>query len=155
MNVGSNYDILAVKPTTEKTFVESCTSILTDIITFDFSKKLDFKLHIPTLRTAINRGVYFEINVSTLLNDNDVVDKQRFVSNATDLTLFTKGKNIIISSGTVKDELFKSSNDLVTMGILLGLSRKKAYESVYINPINCIIKAHKRFALNSMIAKEN
>lgn len=41
-----------------------------DIITFDFSKRLDFRLKHATLTSGIQRGIFFEINVSPALKAN-------------------------------------------------------------------------------------
>ncbi|KAL7713947.1 Ribonuclease P protein subunit p30 [Entamoeba marina] len=148
--IGEAFDIVAVNPTTERTFVDCCASIQTDLITFNLHNQLQFRFHVPTLRTAINRGVFFEINLNPLINSKDGVNTQRFISNATDLVLFTKGKNIILSSGATSKETFKGPYDLVALGVVLGLTRQQAIQSVFVNPMKCITRGKRRFPLHSM-----
>lgn len=63
-----SYDIVAVQPTNEKIFHECCTTLDLDIITFDLSQKLDYKLKKTPLQAAITRGIYFELNISAALS---------------------------------------------------------------------------------------
>ena len=126
-----------------------------DLITFDLTTPFPFKLHIPTLRTAINRGVFFEIKLGCLFRLSDEKEKQQFVLNSTDLISFTKGKNIILSSGAEKGCEFKSVKDLITLGLMLGLSTSQAYNAVHVNPMKCITRSRRRFPVNSMISVLN
>ncbi|KAJ1533857.1 hypothetical protein HK096_004672, partial [Nowakowskiella sp. JEL0078] len=56
-----NYDIIALRPTSEKTFQAACSRADVDIISLDFSTRLPFYLRHQTLGLAIQRGVFFEI----------------------------------------------------------------------------------------------
>ena len=153
--IGNTFDIISVLPQSEKSFVDSCCSLQIDLITFDMTTSFPFKLHVPTLRTAINRGVFFEINLSCLFGEYNEKQKQNFVLNATDLISFTKGKNIILSSGAMKSNEFKGPNDLIAMGLMLGLSTSQAYNAVHVNPMKCITRSRRRFPVNSMISVLN
>ncbi|KAG6492394.1 hypothetical protein ZIOFF_047357 [Zingiber officinale] len=56
--------------------LEKARSWLTvDIIALDFSQKLPFRLKIPPIKLAIQRGLYFEITYSHLIVDSHVTRK--------------------------------------------------------------------------------
>ena len=63
-------DVLAVLPTSERSFTDACCTLEADLVTFALAEKLPFRLHVPTLRTALARGVFFEINVGPFLGDD-------------------------------------------------------------------------------------
>ncbi|EMD46324.1 ribonuclease P protein subunit p30, putative [Entamoeba histolytica HM-1:IMSS-B] len=153
-SIGSSFELVAIKPMSDKVFVDACTSFQIDLITFNYPEQLPFRFHVPTLRTAMNRGLFFEINLSPLLEESDQKQKQFCILNATDLITSTKGKNIILSSGATTNNGFKGTKDLIAMGIMLGLTTSQAYDAVYVNPMKCITRSRRRFPINSMISIE-
>ncbi|EDR28898.1 ribonuclease P protein subunit p30, putative [Entamoeba dispar SAW760] len=153
-SIGSSFELVAIKPMSDKVFVDACTSFQIDLITFNYSEQLSFRFHVPTLRTAMNRGLFFEIDLSPLLEQSDQKQKQSFILNATDLITATKGKSIILSSGATTINGFKGTKDLIAMGIMLGLTTSQAYDAVYVNPMKCITRSRRRFPINAMIAIE-
>uniref|UniRef100_A0A6N2K3Y6 Uncharacterized protein n=1 Tax=Salix viminalis TaxID=40686 RepID=A0A6N2K3Y6_SALVM len=66
------YDFVAVKPLSQTAFDHACLKAEVDIIAIDFSEKLPFRLKLPMVKAAIERGVYFEITYSDLIADIQV-----------------------------------------------------------------------------------
>jgi RNase P subunit p30 len=58
----ASYDILAVQPTSEKALQLACATLDIDIITFNASERMTYYPKRTTLRQAVDRGIYFELN---------------------------------------------------------------------------------------------
>ncbi|THU61018.1 hypothetical protein C4D60_Mb07t18850 [Musa balbisiana] len=56
-------------PSDQDAFDKACESSEVDIIAMDFSQKLPFRLKLPFIKLAIQRGLYFEITYSHLIAD--------------------------------------------------------------------------------------
>ncbi|XP_013681079.2 protein GAMETOPHYTE DEFECTIVE 1-like isoform X2 [Brassica napus] len=136
-----SYDIVAVRPMNQFAFDQACTKAEVDIISIDFSN-LPFRLMHPTVKAAIKRGVYFEIKYSDLLKDAE--KRRQVISNAKLLVDWTKGKNLIISSGSPSVTELRGPNDVINLMSLLGLSTERARAAVSKNCRNMIAKILKK-----------
>ena len=86
-----------------------------DIITFDFSERLDYKFKRTSIDPAVTRGIFFEINYSQGIRDSTA--KRYFISSALELVKKTKGRNIIISSDALKALDIRSPHDVANLYI--------------------------------------
>ncbi|ESQ42346.1 hypothetical protein EUTSA_v10012856mg [Eutrema salsugineum] len=136
-----SYDIVAVRPMNQYTFDHACKSAEVDIISIDFSK-MSFRLMHPIVKAAIKRGIYFEIMYSDLLKDAQ--KRRQVISNAKLLVDWTKGKNLIISSGAPSVTEVKGPNDVINLMSLLGLSTERAKAAISKNCRNMIAKVLKK-----------
>lgn len=67
------YDIVAARPLTQAAFDHLCQvpySQQLDLISIDFSHKLPFRLKLPMLKLALQRGLHFEIAYSPFIATN-------------------------------------------------------------------------------------
>ncbi|CAH2069376.1 unnamed protein product [Thlaspi arvense] len=121
-----------------------------DIISIDFDK-MPFRLNHSMVKSAIKRGIYFEIKYSDLLKD--ALKRRQVISNAKLLVDWTKGKNVIISSGASSVAEVKGAssvaelrgpNDVVNLMSLLGLSTDRARAAISKNCGNMIAKVLKK-----------
>lgn len=126
--VGNAFDIVAVQPTTEKLFQQACKSLDIDIISLDMTRRLPFYLKFPTVHAAIERGVHFEIMYSTALRSTS--ERTQLMSIALDLVVFTKGKNIIMSSGAEHELDFRGPYDLVNLGLLFNFKEEQSKAAI-------------------------
>jgi hypothetical protein len=55
------YDLVAVRPTSERTFNFACQQLEVDIISLDLSRKLPFHIKRAPVTLAISRGLFFEM----------------------------------------------------------------------------------------------
>ncbi|KAB1227051.1 Ribonuclease P protein subunit p30 [Morella rubra] len=99
-----------------------------DIIAIDFSEKLPFRLKLPMVKAAIERGVYFEITYSDLISD--VRTRRQMISNAKLLVDWTRGKNLILSSAAPSVNDIRGPNDVANLSSLLGLSMERAKAAI-------------------------
>lgn len=115
------YDLLAVRPTTEAAFQHACLTLSElkpfgiDIISLDLATqpRLPFFLKRTTVNAALENGVQFEIIYGPALgirsddqNDNTPFDslkaRRNLISGARDLLQVTNGKGVFFSSGTIE-----------------------------------------------------
>jgi ribonuclease P/MRP protein subunit RPP1 len=112
-NAIKSYDILAVLPKNEKMFDAACGDFSVDIITINHEEKINFALKKSLILTAIERNMFFEITYDDFIkNDNR---RSTFISNVLLLLDVTKGKNIIISSGSNNFYSHRSPYDILTI----------------------------------------
>ncbi|XP_022986840.1 uncharacterized protein LOC111484461 [Cucurbita maxima] len=136
------YDLIAVKPHNQYSFEQACEKLEIDIIAIDFAEKLPFSLKQGTIKSAIQRGVYFEIMYSDLLSD--VHDRRQTISAAKILVDWTKGKNLILSSAAPSVNEIRGPYDVANLSSLLGVSMECAKAAVSKNSRNLIANALKR-----------
>ena len=99
-----SYDILAVRPTTERTFQIACQSLEVDIISLDLSEKLPFNIKHGLVREAVGRGIVFEISYGASVSNTG--SKRRAALSAVMhlVRVMGKAKGLIVSSGRVSGE---------------------------------------------------
>ena len=122
------FDILAVQPSTEKLYQQACKSLEIDIISLDMSRRLPFYLKFPTVHAAIERGVHFEIIYSTAFRGTN--ERTQLLAIAIDMVVFTKGKNIIVSSGAEHELNFRGPYDIVNLGLLFNFNEEQSKAAI-------------------------
>ncbi|XP_065868887.1 uncharacterized protein [Euphorbia lathyris] len=136
------YDLVAVRPLNQVAFDHACEKSEVDIIAVDFSEKLPFRLKQPMVKAAIQRGVYFEITYSDLIVDVQV--RRQMISNAKLLVDWTRGRNIILSSGASSVSELRGPCDVANLSSLLGLSTERAKAAISKNCRNLIAIALRK-----------
>ncbi|XP_013393013.1 ribonuclease P protein subunit p30 [Lingula anatina] len=122
------YDITAVQPTTEKLFHNCCTSDDVDIITFDMTEKIPFKIKRPSINKALEMGIHFELTYSPAIRDPTL--RKHSIRNAIKILTVCKGKNVVLSSGCERAVELRGPSDVANLGILFGLNEAQAKEAV-------------------------
>lgn len=122
------FDILAVQPTTEKLYQQACKSLEIDIISLDMSRRLPLHLKFPTVHAAVERGVHFEIIYSTAFGGT--TERTQLLAIAMDMVVFTKGKNIIVSSGAEHELDFRGPYDIVNLGLLFRFKEEQSKAAI-------------------------
>lgn len=135
------YDIIAVRPTNERLFLQSCSQIDCDIISLDLSEKLGFFIKKQNVWEAIARGVTFEITYGKALTDT--AKRKHLFRNAIALAEICRGKNLIISSEVNEDVSHRSPLDVQMMSLLLGVKEKYKHMIIEDNCKIAIAKASK------------
>ncbi|KAI3857297.1 hypothetical protein MKX03_003139 [Papaver bracteatum] len=118
------YDLVAVKPLNQTVFDHVCKVSEVDLIAIDFSERLPFRLKLPMVKVAIERGIYFEITYSHLISD--IQARRQIVTNAKLLVDWTRGKNIIFTSDASSVNELRGPYDVANLSSLLGLSMERA-----------------------------
>ena len=137
------YDLVSCQPVSEESFRKICTIVDCDIISIDLSKALPFRLQANHVQAALKRGLVFEISYSRLLQDDDTI-RRNFFSGAKFLCRCTRGKGIILSSGTNNLLDLRSPSDIINIGSLLDLKgalAKKAVEATCRSLIDRVMRS--------------
>ncbi|KAJ0083436.1 hypothetical protein Patl1_30823 [Pistacia atlantica] len=122
------YDIVAVRPLNQNVFDHACEKAEVDIISINFAERMPFRLKQPMVKAAIERGVYFELTYSDLILDLQL--RRQMISNAKLLVDWTRGKNLIFSSGAPSVNELRGPYDVANLSSLLGLSVERAKAAV-------------------------
>ncbi|KAF3453785.1 hypothetical protein FNV43_RR04226 [Rhamnella rubrinervis] len=136
------YDFVAVSPMNQSVFDQACEKLEVDMIAIDFSEKLPFRLKMPMVKAAIERGVYFEITYSNLIAD--IQSRKQMISNAKLLVDWTRGKNLIISSAAPTVFELRGPYDVANLSSLLGMSMERAKAALSKNCRSLITKALRK-----------
>ncbi|KAL5204605.1 hypothetical protein ABZP36_009476 [Zizania latifolia] len=139
------YDIVAARPLTQAAFDHLCQAAFDhlDIISIDFSHKLPFRLKLPMLKLALQRGLYLEITYSPLIADP--TSRRQLIAQAKLLVDWAKGKNLIISSAAHTAAEIRGPYDVANLcAYLLGLSTHRAKAAISVNCRSLISKALRK-----------
>ncbi|KAF8677946.1 hypothetical protein HU200_046303 [Digitaria exilis] len=139
------YDIVAARPLTQAAFDHLCQvpySEQLDLISIDFSHKLPFRLKLPMLKLALQRGLHFEIAYSPFIaTDGD----KCILADAKLLVDWSKGKSLIISSAAHTATEIRGPYDVMNLcSYLLGLPMNRAKAAMSTNPRSLILKALRK-----------
>lgn len=138
----SQFDLVAVQPSSEKLLLMAVQSTEIDIVTFDASKKLNFRIRTAVARQAVDNGIMFEICFGDAMRDAQ--SRKNAISNARRIVDATKGKNIIISSGASDPLLLRGPYDLINLAHLFGLEAAAARRCLAQNGRALILHAMTR-----------
>ncbi|XP_041369301.1 ribonuclease P protein subunit p30-like [Gigantopelta aegis] len=125
------YDLVAVEPTSEKTFHLACGTLDIDIISLNMVERLPFYVKRPSINLALDRGIFFEIKYAPTIRDSTA--RRNTIAAAQSLVEVCKGKNVIVSSGSEKAMELRAPYDVMNLNLLFGLSPAQAKDSVSTN----------------------
>ncbi|KAK1444684.1 hypothetical protein BgAZ_105900 [Babesia gibsoni] len=149
-----DYDIIAVMPTTQKTFQAACDTVNCDLINLDYyCHCIPFKIKRGMVMAALNRGCYFEVTMSTLdhLSDMGFEGKavgKAFRSNFCGILNYIPLKRLVLSPGNNSvhkvlrpDTFIAVCNELVSNAI--G-APSETVQCITMAPRGCISKGAAR-----------
>ncbi|GMH44352.1 hypothetical protein BSKO_12286 [Bryopsis sp. KO-2023] len=122
------YDLVAIQPMSTAVAEQACAALDIDLITVDLTNHLPFNYKQYWLRKAAERGIHIELCYSKALKDTN--QRQRFFSGARKFYDWTRGKNLIVSSGADDRMELRAPYDVINLTTFLGLKEKHAKESI-------------------------
>lgn len=125
----STYDILALRPTTEKAFQLCCSTLECDLISLDLTVRLPFPIRFKTVASALQRGVRFEINYAPGITGSSDA-RRNLISGAASLIRATRGRGIILSSEARNALGLRGPHDAINLATVWGLSAERGKEAV-------------------------
>lgn len=125
----SAYDLLAIRPLTEKAFQNACLTMDVPIISLDLTQHFPFHFKPKPCMAAVSRGVRFEVCYAQMLNA-DARGRANFISNATSLFRATRGRGIMISSEAKTALGLRGPADVVNLFGVWGLANDKGMEAL-------------------------
>ncbi|KAK2733254.1 RNase P subunit p30 [Colletotrichum kahawae] len=135
------YDILAVRPTTEKAFQAACLNMAEpSLISLDMAQHFPFHFRPKPLMAAAARGVRFEVCYSQVLSapgghgPPDARARALFISNLASLLRATKGRGVVVSSEARSALDLRAPADVVNLMAVWGLGSETGTEALGVNP---------------------
>eukprot|EP00238_Polyblepharides_amylifera_P004762 CAMPEP_0196586958 /NCGR_PEP_ID=MMETSP1081-20130531/55984_1 /TAXON_ID=36882 /ORGANISM="Pyramimonas amylifera, Strain CCMP720" /LENGTH=205 /DNA_ID=CAMNT_0041908989 /DNA_START=498 /DNA_END=1115 /DNA_ORIENTATION=+ len=113
------YDIVAVQPTSDRTFQQACSMLEADLITVDFSRRLPFRLRPQAVKQALQRGLLFEITYSGLVRGG--AGRRQLIGQGATLVRTVGAGGVVLSSGALRSGELRGAHDVINLGGLLGL----------------------------------
>ncbi|KAG5929495.1 hypothetical protein E4U42_005760 [Claviceps africana] len=132
------YDILAIRPLTEKAFQNACLTLDIPIISLDLTAHFPFHFRPKPCMAAVARGVRFEICYAQLLAA-DGRGRANFISNATSLFRATRGRGILLSSEAKNALALRGPADVVNLMSVWGLAREKGMDGLRSIPRSVVV----------------
>jgi ribonuclease P/MRP protein subunit RPP1 len=138
-HLASTYDILALRPTTEKAFLAACTSMSEhSIISLDLTQRYPFHFRPKPLLTAIKRGIRFELCYAQAVQ-GDSAARRNVISNILSIIRATSGRGLIISSEAKSVLGVRAPADVGNLMMVWGLSNERATEAVTVEPRSVVV----------------
>lgn len=125
----STYNLLALRPTNEKTFQLACLSLDCDLISLDLSQRLPFILKFKTVAAALQRGVRFEICYSPGITGGTDA-RRNVITGATALIRATRGRGIVIGSEARGVLGLRAPHDVMNLLQVWGLGQERGKEAL-------------------------
>ena len=138
------YDILAIRPTNEKSLVQAC-SLECDIISLDVGTRFPFYFKHTTLSGALQRGIKFEICYGPgVLNSDGGSSRRNLISNATQLIRASRGRSLILSSEAKTALACRAPADVVNMAVMWGLGQERGVEAIGREARSVVVQAEMK-----------
>lgn len=128
------YDLVAARPTDERTLQQACQSLDVDIISLDMTKKFEKHFKFPMLGTAIARGIKIELCYSQGILSSDPMAKRNLISNATQLIRVTRGRGLIFSSEAKSVLGIRAPSDVINLASVWGLGTERGKDGLTREP---------------------
>jgi ribonuclease P/MRP protein subunit RPP1 len=133
------FDILAIRPTTEKAYLSACNTMPEiSIISLDLTQRFSWHFRPKPLMTAVARGVRIELNYAQATS-GDSAARRNFISNAMAIIRGTRGRGLIVSSEAQDVLGVRAPADVVNLLSVWGLGRERGVESMSGNPRSVVV----------------
>jgi ribonuclease P/MRP protein subunit RPP1 len=128
------YDLVAARPTDERTLQQACQSLDIDIISLDLTRKFEKHFKFPMLGAAIARGIKIELCYSPGILSCDPMAKRNLISNATQLIRVTRGRGLIFSSEAKSALGIRAPSDIINLASVWGLGTERGKDGLTREP---------------------
>lgn len=128
-SLNTAYDLVALRPTNDKALQLCCSSLDCDIISIDFTQRIQYPLKFKTVASALQRGVRFEICYSGGITDGSDATRN-LISGAGALIRATRGRGIIVSSEATAALGLRGPNDVINLATVWRLSQERGKEAI-------------------------
>ncbi|KAF4589418.1 RNase P subunit p30 [Ophiocordyceps camponoti-floridani] len=145
------YDIIAVRPLTEKALQNACLSLEIPLISLDLTAHFPFHFRPKTCMAAVARGVRFELCYAQMLVA-DTRGRANFIGNLTSLVRATRGRGFVVSSEAKTALALRAPADVVNLLSVWGLSNERGLEGLRGIPRSVVVnEAIKRRGFRGVV----
>ena len=135
--LASQYDIIAVRPMTEKALKHTCDSLDVDIISLDLSMRHSYPFRHGTFSSAIARGIKIELCYGSALQGDPTI-KRTVIDNMVQLIRATRGRGLVLSSDAKSVLGIRAPSDIINLADVWGLRRDKSKDAMTKEPARCV-----------------
>ncbi|KZF26104.1 PHP domain-like protein [Xylona heveae TC161] len=128
--LSNSYDILALRPTTDKCLQQACQTLECDLISLDLTVRHPFHFKFKTLSSALQRGIKFELCYSPGILAVDNNARRNLISNAIQIIRATRARGLVISSGATRSVGCRGPWDVINLAAVWGLGQEKGRDAV-------------------------
>ncbi|RCI11954.1 hypothetical protein L249_4590 [Ophiocordyceps polyrhachis-furcata BCC 54312] len=132
------YDVLAIRPLTEKAFQNACLSLEVPLISLDLTTHFPFHFRPKPCMAAVSRGVRFELCYAQLLAA-DSRGRANFIANVAGLVRATRGRGFVISSEANFALALRAPADVVNLMSVWGLASEKGLDGLRCVPRSIVV----------------
>lgn len=129
-NLAQAYDLVALRPTNEKSLLNACTNMECDLISLDLSERIPFHFKFKMLSAAVERGVRLEICYGPGITGSGVDARRNLIGNAAALIRAARARGIIISSEARRALGIRAPWDVINLACVWGLSQERGKEAI-------------------------
>jgi len=114
-----SYDVVALQPTSDRTFQQACSVLDGDLITMDLTQRMPFRLKPPLVKAALQRGLLFEVCYAGLLRGGGA--RRQLIGQATALVRAVGAKGVVLSGAAARATELRGALDVANLGTLVAL----------------------------------
>ncbi|KAK8132920.1 PHP domain-like protein [Apiospora kogelbergensis] len=136
------YDLVAVRPTTEKEFSHACQEVrieVASLISLDLTQRFPFHFRPKPCMAAVSRGLRFEVCYGQTLRGGDPRARATWIGNLMELVRATRGRGIVVSSEARRVTELRGPADVVNLLAVWGLAADKGTEGLGVNPRGVVV----------------
>lgn len=135
------YDIVAIRPTSEKAFGVACTQLDIDLISIDLNVRRPFIFKFKPIAVALSRGIRLELCYAPSIASTDPGARSNVISNAMQLIRASRSRGLIISSEAPGPLALRSPFDVMNLAAIWGLAQNRGREAISIECRNVAINS--------------
>lgn len=137
--LAAEFDILALRPTNEKSLLGACGCQHCDIISLDLTQRFETHYKMKQLSLAYDLNIMFEIAYAPAILASESNVRRTVISNATQIIRNSRGRGIVLSSGASKAHGCRGPADIVNLAAVWGLGQERGKEAIEKNARSVVV----------------
>lgn len=130
-----HYDLIAARPTNERTLQQACANLDVDLISLDLTQRPEKHFKFSMLGAAIARGVKIEICYSQAITTSDPAAKRTMIGNIVQLIRVTRGGRGLVFSSEARSVLgVRAPADVINLASVWGLGHERGKDALTKEP---------------------
>lgn len=138
----TQFDIVSIRPVTEKALQSACTALDIDLISLNVSQRMGFFLRIKTLCAAVERGIKFEICYGSSTASADA--RRHVITNAASIFRACRKRGIVVSSEAPSPLACRGPSDVINLLTVWGLDQHRANDTISKNAASVVKSSYLR-----------
>ncbi|KAH3671607.1 hypothetical protein OGAPHI_000310 [Ogataea philodendri] len=137
------FDLVAIEPHSEKALTACIVNMEVDLISLDLANKLPCYLKHKTIGSATEKGTYFEIKYSDLV-DTNTTTRAMAIANMKQLFRASRLRGLVCSSGAASARPLRNYTDIANLLVLFGLDSNRSQQVFKDWPLKALLAGRLR-----------